>query len=309
MRRTDQRFEQFGPFTGTAPVQRSYNTPTTLGFHPTQVNLASRNMVVVGQRGAGKTNLLQTVIANAVCSPDAAVTVVDTEMGALAVPWLHGSPDHLVLDRVAISDADALSVFTHHIELAKARKQHFFQSMLAHNADRVPTGNGRDFCSTCGEIHPPHLVVVVNDIGELSTDAQQKLELLFRLARPFGISVAAGVLRATSDVLPSRLLRATSVQVGLRMSQPDAEAAYLFGVGDFVTVQLPGQGLIRVDGGQVQPFYPILTSLSDIKETAAFAATIRPELDEQEAGVGGEAYERRWDAPGVYEWVKRVRGI
>jgi hypothetical protein len=307
MPRHDQRFEDFGTFPAPAPARRLFHSPATLGFHPTQVKLPTRNMVVVGEHGAGKTNLLQSVISAAVSSPDAAVTVVDMEAGALAFPWLAGSPDHLVLDRVAANGPAALSVFNHHIAVAQSRQARLRRAMILHNLDRVPTGNGRDLCGTCGEVHPPHLVLAVSDFAGLPDDAREALGMIVRMSRGFGISVAFGSLRCAPDFLPSWALRATSVQIGLKMSQPRDESRYLFN-GDYVPVEMPGQGLIRVDGGPVMPFYPFLNESSNIKETAQFAAMFRPEMGDEEADLGGEDYARRWDTPDVQQMVKAARG-
>lgn len=309
------RFENFGPFPAAEPARRVFNTPVTLGFQPVQPQFLGRNMLVVGQSGSGKTNIVHTAVAAAVCSPDVAVMVIEPENGGsqVAPRWVFASPEHLLLARYANTGPAIDSTLAHLRAIIEDRHHRFQPSMIVHNSDLVPVGNGRDFCPTCAETHPPAIMLVVDAFdafdGEagLTQQATSDLAMVMAAGPAMGVSVVATANRAHVQHLPSWMIRRSAIVVGLKTREPE-ELHYLFRTRLLPQASGPGQGLVQVSGQPVAPFYPVYTRPDDISAAAGFGAMLRPELDVREADLGGEEFHRCWDAPEMQQLLKAARG-
>lgn len=296
------------------PAVTSINNPFPIGpfadGSPAVVLMREVAALVIGVRGAGKSNLLNVIIAQLTKTADAIVWVIDVgKAGKLARPWLRpwmdGRTARPVIDWVATTDSEA------HLMLQA------FNDAIAYRAALVAqdTEDGEKITPTCDL---PAIILIIDEspsiLGEESFQASRtKREAgqatnaqLVQLAKSgvrLGRSEAADMIlasqRITNDMIGDGTLKSQfTLRFGL--SAPDgADLGRVFpNDGAHVDVRdlvAPGCLFVKRTAGE----RPRLAKTYRIEykqiPTIAIAHTPqRPALDDGTDRALGNAYSARW---------------
>jgi hypothetical protein len=284
----------------------SINDFSTIGVHKdgAQAGAVMRQLtaLTVGQKGSGKTNLMNVKLANQVRMVDNLIWVIDLNGGGLALPWLHawnkaGRPGRPPVDWVADTPEKALAMAEALLRIAKARKPGYKALEIAANDDKLPVS-----------AKIPAITLDCDEIAELySMKARQDPVLkktgdtliqVVELARAVACNVENAALRATQDVISQpQILQQSALKVGMAVAT-ESELNYLFGWADRLSPEdapYPGCGFIKVGSQPARPFKAYRITPQIIEKAVLATTGIRPELDALSRKVAGEAYERRWE--------------
>jgi len=260
------------------------------------------SMLIVGQRGSGKTNLMNVKIANQCRMVDSLTFVIDLNGGGLALKWLRawqaaGRPGKCPIDWVADTPAKALAMAQALVRIAKARKVGYQEREVAADDDKLPVGPD-----------VPEIRVFNDEGAEIFSTRSRRDETLraiadfliqtLEIARAAAVNQTTSGLRATQDVLSDpQLLKQSTFKAGMKVAD-DSELNYFFGYGHGVTTEdapYPGCALCREGDGQAQPLLIYRMKPSRIMDVVIQTADLHPELDELSRNAAGEAYANRWD--------------
>jgi DNA segregation ATPase FtsK/SpoIIIE, S-DNA-T family len=212
----------------------------------------------VGATGSGKSELLRTlVLALAVAHPpsDLATVLVDYKGGATfaplaPLPHVAGlitnlSGDAALVERVYTSlDGEVLRRQQLLADAGRINDVTEYRHRHAHG--QLPPG--------CPEL--PHLLVVIDEFGELLTAKPEFVELFLRLGR-IGRSIGVHLLLSSQRVEQGKLRGLDtylSYRIGLR-TLSDAESRTVLDTPDAATLPaLPGHGYLKVDVTTYQRF-------------------------------------------------------
>jgi hypothetical protein len=259
------------------------------------------SMLLVGQRGSGKTNLMNVMVANNARMTDSLTWVIDLNGGGLALKWMRawaaaGKPGRPPVDWVADTPEKALAMALALVRIAKARKTGYQDREIAANDDKLPVN------------HEVPEIRVFNDEGaEIFSTRSRRDETLrgiadnlvqtLEIARAAAVNETTSGLRATQDVLSDpQILKQSTFKAGMKVAD-DAELNYFFGYNHNASVEdapYPGCALVRDGDGQVHALKVYRIAPAQIMEIVTATADRRPELDDLSRRAAGEAYEQRW---------------
>lgn len=282
----------------------SVNDPAPLGIHRDRTGVAvvtrQRSGLTVGQKGTGKTNLMNVKIANQCRMVDVLPWVIDLNGGGLALAWLHawhtaGRPGRPPIDWVADTPRKALALSQALVRIALARKPGYKHLEMEANDDKLPVTAA-----------VPAIVCDNDEIAELFSPRARRDPILREvgdnlvrvqeLGRAAATNVENAALRATQDVISEpQILKQSALRIGLRCDE--SELAYLFGWSDRLSPEdapYPGCGFYKVDQDPARPFKVYRITPDQIRDIVVATANVHPELDDLSRRAAGEAYEQRW---------------
>ncbi|WP_435279310.1 hypothetical protein [Streptomyces sp. 1222.5] len=259
------------------------------------------SMLVVGQRGSGKTNLLNVMIANQCRMVDSLTWVIDLNGGGLALKWMRawaaaGKPGRPPIDWVADTPEKARAMAAALVRVAKARKVGYQDREIAANDDKLPV-----------DAEVPEIRVLNDEGAEIFSIRSRRKEILraisedliqtLEIARAAAVNETTSGLRATQDVLSDpQVLKQSTFKAGMKVAD-DSELNYFFGYNHNASAEdapYPGCALVRDGDSQVHPLKVYRMRPSQILDVVKATADRHPELDELSRKAAGEAYEQRW---------------
>lgn len=267
--------------------------------------LRESSVYLWGQKGSGKTVLVQNVVLGGIQCTDALVWGIDLNGGAAFAPflaaWEEGRTSRPVIDWVATDIREVRLMAETALAIAKDRKVFYRKMKKLANVNLMPIGNG-------GPNQPPPEILIIIDEGaevlglggDLTTDdaraARDAMDAIMRLARDAAINIVFSGLRATADVADTAFKAGTAVRAGMRVTD-GAELA--FGFGDYTLdpdeIQYQGAGFIRTGHGEdIKVFKSFYLDPQRMDEAGETCTPWRPYLDERGIQVGGTVYANRW---------------
>jgi hypothetical protein len=259
------------------------------------------SMLVVGQRGSGKTNLLNVMIANQCRMVDSITWVIDLNGGGLALKWMRawaaaGKPGRPPIDWVADTPEKARAMAAALVRVAKARKVGYQDREIAANDDKLPV-----------DAEVPEVRVFNDEGAEIFSTRNRRREILraigddliqtLEIARAAAVNETTSGLRATQDVLSDpQVLKQSTFKAGMKVAD-ESELNYFFGYNHNASAEdapYPGCALVRDGDSQVHPLKVYRMRPSQILDIVKATADRHPELDELSRKAAGEAYEQRW---------------
>jgi hypothetical protein len=283
----------------------SLNDPAPHGIHRDRSMFApitrQRSGLTVGQKGTGKTNLMNVKIANQNRMTDLVPPwIIDLNGGNLALAWLHawhaaGRPGRPPIDWVADTKEKALDLSRAAVRICLARKPGYKHLEIEANDDKLPVSP-----------QVPGIVIDDDEIAELFSPRARRDPILREvgdnlvrvqeIGRGAAVNIENAALRATQDVISEpQILKQSALRIGLRCDE--AELGYLFGWNDRLSPEdapYPGCGFYKVDQDPARPFKVYRITPDQIRDIVIATANLHPELDELSRKAAGEAYEQRW---------------
>lgn len=168
------------------------------------IPLTGGHMLIGGATGRGKSGILNIILADVSARHDVVLWGVDMKRGLELAPW------RPVLDRLAVTDDEALDVLTAANRVLDARAW-----LLAERGERKwkPTPN------------EPALMVMVDELAELDPPTLALFERLAQLGRAAGIILVAATQRPSAAALgglDARTQMTTRISLGV-LEARDAE--------------------------------------------------------------------------------------
>lgn len=259
------------------------------------------SMLLVGQRGSGKTNLMNVMIANQCRMVDSLTFVIDLNGGGLALKWMRawhavGRPGRPPIDWVADTPEKARGMAAALVRIAKARKVGYQDREIAANDDKLPV-----------DAEVPEIRVFNDEGAEIFSTRSRRNETLrsiaddlvqtLEIARAAAVNETTSGLRATQDVISDpQILKQSTFKAGMKVAD-DAELNYFFGYNHNASAEdapYPGCALVRDGDGQVHPLKVYRLQPAQILDIVKATADRHPELDELSRRAAGDAYEQRW---------------
>lgn len=261
------------------------------------VKLRENSMMVVGQKGSGKTIFEQCLLGSLGQCKDTLLWVIDFNKGGVGLnfvrAWAEGRADRPMIDWIAPDPDEALIMVNTALEIAKDRKTHYVTLKWDEDSNLLPVS-----------VTLPQIVIVLDEGAEFMGDTvtgvkaevRDGLEEIQRIARDSGVNVVYSFLRATSSHVPTAVKSGCAIRVGLRVSEA-ADLGYLFeewklDPDDACEV---GSGfIVSGHGEKARIFKGYFMKPSDMDQIALAVAGWRPYLDGRGRQIGGAAYADRW---------------
>ena len=184
----------------------SITRPTPLGLfedaRPVTVNLAHRHGLLGGVAGAGKSGVLNVVLAHLAACPDVVLWGIDLKGGMEFRPWA------TCLDRLATTPEAAANLLGEAVAILNARAR-----QLATNGDRIwkPTPSA------------PALVIVIDEYAELAEESAEAVihaDSIARRGRAVAVTLLAATQRPTQKAMGSGAVRSQmDVRICLRVRE------------------------------------------------------------------------------------------
>ncbi|WP_239394224.1 hypothetical protein [Frankia sp. CiP3] len=274
---------------------------------PALVHTRERTVLVVGQKGGGKTNLLHVFIARLSEMVDQLVWVIDLNGGGLAQawlrPWLHRQAPRPAVDWAAATVEEALLMTRAAIAIGRGRKTAYRDLRHAHNTDLLPVS------ATL-----PQITIIVDESKSITGDGVRErarvtlgedLLTIQEELRAEGVNLIRCSLRPTGSALGGIDARVQSaIQIMMKPGEPE-ELHKLFANSAGLSAEdapYPGNGWLAVDGGRPSPMQVYRLKPQDIERIALAVSDRRPALDTPSAGLAGPTYATRW-APNRLAWL------
>ncbi|MFE2118705.1 hypothetical protein ACFXAY_35645 [Streptomyces microflavus] len=197
-----------------------------LGLKPdaeeARISIVDDCVLVVGQVGSGKTNLLNGANAGLLRTDNTVVMHIDVTGAGISLPWLHtwaaqGAAAVPVIDWTADTVEEAHILCDTVIAGIAARK--------TGHQDRLTED---DKLTVTHDL--PEVVVAVDEIAELTPALLRKLDTIVNTGRAVRVRVLICGLRATQDVITAAMKKQSRGRVGMRVSDPE-ELSHLFPTG------------------------------------------------------------------------------
>jgi S-DNA-T family DNA segregation ATPase FtsK/SpoIIIE len=272
------------PGDGSASVVR----PVPLGLFEdarlVTVNLAHRHGLIGGVAGAGKSGVLNVVLASLVACPDVVLWGIDLKGGMELAPWSG------CLGRLATTAGDAAELLADAVAVLDAR------------ARRLGERSGRLWEPSAAA---PALVIVVDEYAELSDEAATALthaDSIARRGRAVAVTLLVATQRPTQKAMGSSAVRSQmDVRICLRVRERrDVDLVLgqgMLGAGWAAhTLNAPGKFLLSTPE-YTTPRRARAYRLTDdeVRDIATQHAQHRPRLDD----LSHDAAERVGAAPAV----------
>jgi S-DNA-T family DNA segregation ATPase FtsK/SpoIIIE len=256
---------------GTEP--RTITAPIPLGLFedasPVAVTLAHRHALIGGVAGAGKSGVLNTILASLTGCPDVALWGIDLKGGMELGPW---AP---CLDRLATTPAQAADLLADAVVILEAR------------AARLADAGQRLWQPSPAE---PALVVIIDEYAELSDDAPAALDhadSTARRGRAVAVTLLVATQRPTQKAMGSGAVRSQmDVRVCLRVRER-RDVDLVLGQGMLAagwhahTLDAPGKFLISTpEHTTPRRARAYLLTDTDVTTLATRHAPDRPDLDD-----------------------------
>jgi DNA segregation ATPase FtsK/SpoIIIE, S-DNA-T family len=266
------------PAGGDAGRSRSVLDPVELGPYedgtPVLAGLAYRNVLIGGTTGAGKSGLLNVIMAALVACRDVVIWGIDLKGGMELRPWAG------CLGRLATSPAQAVAL------LADAK---------AIRDQRTATATERLWKPSPAA---PALVIVIDEFAELPPEAKEEVESIARVGRAVMVNVIAATQRPAQAAMGGG---ATRSQMEVRMCLRVAEKRD----GEFVLdkgsraegwhpdiLDAPGKFLLRDPEHRVpRPIRAYLITDPDVDDHALYWSIRRPLLPDRVAGSAPDSHQ------------------
>lgn len=278
---------------------RSIMEPIVLGEHrdssPAEVMWREHSALIAGQKGSGKTTMLNVATAGVGRCTDALVWHIDLTGGGLSrawlEPWLQGRTDRPAIDWAVCTPQDAEAMVRAALAISKGRKASAFEKKLAANTSLLPVSD-----------ELPEIVLFVDEGKTLLSPAargqlaliRDGLEELQDIARDSAVNPVLSTLRATSDTLSPGIKKQAVTRLGMAGSD-DEEIAYLLGFRGLSVDDLAGPGTgFLTDGGEPRPMRGYNLAPLRIGELAEAISTRQPVLDGPSQNDAGAAYAKRY---------------
>jgi len=237
---------------------------------PKYVPLMYRNMLIGGEPGAGKSSLLNLVVAHAALSLDCELCLFDGKQVELG-QWR-------TCAKVFVGPDIDLALRT--LKRLQTVMDNRYAYLLANNRRKV----GRDDTFTA-------IVVPVDEIAYFSATVGDKktrdefsaiLRDLVARGRAVGIIVIAATQRPSSDIIPTSLRDLFAWRVAFRCTT-DVSSDIVLGHGwkdqgwsaNTISPNNPGAGLLIAEGGRPEFIKAAYLSDTDCARIAAYATSIR----------------------------------
>lgn len=243
---------------------RTINEPFPIGLRANgeveTLSVRSRNVLVVGEPEAGKTNLHHVKTAGYVSCVDAIPVQIDLTGAGLSRPWTRaweeGEADRPALGCVGDTEEKAEALCRALLRGGYARKEHYQDLMAQHDDDKIPIGavvvddDGQEYVI-------PQLMLSVDEIAKivgrntLYPELKARIKEIMQELRASGIRVDLAGLRSTDDVITQDMEALCQSIVAMKM-KTDGELANTLGRNCGITVEdfpAPGYGACRQSSG------------------------------------------------------------
>ena len=262
------------------PSGQSITDPIRLGLFggggPVEVSMLGEHMLAAGTGRCGKSGVLNVVTAELAARSDIVLWGIDCREGLELAPWQQ------VLDRWAVSPDEGTSLLQAANRIVDARAR-----LLAARGERTWRPAPEE----------PALVVLVDELSELSTEAVALCERLVRRGRAVRIALVATTHQATAAALLSGVDLRTQMAIRLCLCMVESrDVDRILGPGRWAAgwcadrLQLPGSFLIHVPGvyEAPRPARAFWLSEEEVARTATRFGTERPALDPASAAAAGQ---------------------
>jgi len=251
---------------------RTVVEPIPLGLFedadPVTVRLAHRHGLLGGVAGAGKSGVLNVILAELVACPDVVLWGIDLKGGMELRPWA------ACLDRLATTPAEAAALLADAVAVLDTR------------ADRLAADGVRLWQPTPTT---PALIVVIDEYAELadeSATATGHADSIARRGRAVAVTVLAATQRPTQKAMGSGAVRSQmDVRICLRVRER-RDVDLILGQGMLTagwaadTLNAPGKFLISTpEHTTPRRARAYRVDDHDVTAIAARHAAYRPELD------------------------------
>jgi hypothetical protein len=294
-------------------ITNEFSVGRYLDGTPTLIELMQAAGLAAGQRGGGKTVLLQNITASLVRCVDVVVWHVDLNGGGMAAPWTTpyalGQIEHPAVDWVATTPKQALKMAKVALAIAKDRKARYQSLLIRENVDVLPVRPGL-----------PLIMIMVDEAAEVTGETAVKeaqavskaLQEVQRIGRAMCVNVFFSTQRATGDYLPAQVKKGSSVAFCTRVKD-EAELAHVFDWHKGIDPEMltePGQMFIQRGTGAVKMFKGYRLLPQQIIHIAVNTQQIRAgaQLDPRALRVGGDTYQDRWEDPDSEVFLASLRG-
>lgn len=243
---------------------------------PVEVALLGEHMLVAGAAGRGKSGMMNVVAAELAARSDVVLWGIDCRDGLELAPW------QLVLDRWAVSADEGTALLRAANRVVDARAR-----LLAAHRDRRWRPAPEE----------PALVLLVDELSELTGEAIGLCERLVRRGRPVGVGLVLAMHQAPVTGLVGGLDLRTHVAIRVCLGLVDSrDVDRILGPGRWgggwcaERLRLPGSFLIVVPGMHEipRPARAFWLSEEDVARAAARFGTHRPTLDAASAAAAGQ---------------------
>lgn len=262
------------------PSGQSIADPVRLGLFsgggPVEVSMLGEHMLAAGTARCGKSGVLNVVTAELAARSDIVLWGIDCREGLELAPWQQ------VLDRWAVSPDEGTSLLQAANRIVDARAR-----LLATRGERTWRPAPEE----------PALVVVVDELSELSSEAMGLCERLVRRGRPLRVGLVATTHQPAAAALLSGLDLRTQLAIRICLGLHESrDVDRVLGPGRWSAgwcadrLQLPGSFLIHVPGVYEipRPARAFWLSEDEVGRTADRFSTDRPALDPASAAAAGQ---------------------
>jgi hypothetical protein len=285
--------------------RRSVRDPISIGYHAdgriTYAELYQSAGIIGGQRGAGKTVLLQDFASGLVQCDDDLVWIVDLNGGGMAAGWaaayVSGDVDRCAIDWIAADPVEALRVARAGMAIALDRKARYQRLMVQQNVDVLPVS-----------AKLPAITIIVDEGGEVTgTDVDKiakragaELRALQRVGRAMCVNVLFSVQRGTSTYVPTDMKKGAALTIMMRCKDDD-EIAYMMDWSKLRSADLTHVGMAYIRYNQDSPeiFRNWRQLPAGITEISKIVEPWRPDLDAPAVAVADAPYEDDTDYDGT----------
>lgn len=172
------------PIPWPGPVARSVTKPVEIGLtedgHPVTAVILRRNVLIGGTTGAGKSGVLNVILAVLVACRDVVIWGVDLKGGMELQPWAD------CLDRLATTPQEAGELFRDAVGWLNRRA-------------REQAAQGRRVLDPSPD--DPALIIVVDEYAELPDEARDCADSIARRGRAVAVNLIAATQRPTQEAM------------------------------------------------------------------------------------------------------------
>lgn len=286
----------------TSPL--SIDDPLPVGIYADRsaatINLRFSSGVLVGQKGSGKSNILNVITHQLVRCPDVLVWAIDLSgNGRFPRPWVRpwheGHCDVPAIDWAAVTAEDAELMCLAAINVINARTAAYQQLMHEANDDKIPASPD-----------VPQIIILADEFGTLPESVKASLTTISDTGRGAAVQVMACALRANASYIPRDMIVQARERIAMRVTD-ETELQYLFDAtwsrGRFDPASIPyeGSGMLATGAVPPAPYKAWRAEPNRIAAAAVAVARLRPRFDEVSMDVADTIRRRYRNSRG--DWV------